>query len=275
MLAFTIFTISVGGGRMTRSRPRTIVGGIAPQPPGFGASTPRIQHRQRGIVGNHFGRGWPRFRRQSRWNSQTRGRQNRAQDQLIQRLQPPAGASDPVTQGGTIQVDALAGKDLRLAIERKVVSIFVDQHVCEQRLGRQAAVDRPFRRGRLHDSAFACPAAIARAADHLNPKLRWNVIKHLGAVLADHMQGRTAAPAGLVGDIDHNLDPRQMFWQRTAIALRWLRNPFRGWLRCLDLRRLFGERLLDVLDPLLQCFLAKTFRTAAEAVAQQNRDQHL
>jgi hypothetical protein len=43
----------------------------------------------------------------------------------------------------------------------------------------------------------------------------------------------------------------------------------------LELRRLFGERLLDVLDPLLQRFFAETFRTAAEAVAQQHRDQHL
>ena len=51
--------------------------------------------------------------------------------------------------------------------------------------------------------------------------------------------------------------------------------PFRRWSSCLALRRLFGERLLDVLDPLLQRFFAETFRAAAEAVAQQNRDQHL
>jgi hypothetical protein len=49
----------------------------------------------------------------------------------------------------------------------------------------------------------------------------------------------------------------------------------RGWLSRLELRLLLGERLLDVLDPLLQRFFAETFRTAAKAVAQQNCDQHL
>jgi hypothetical protein len=89
------------------------------------------------------------------------------------------------------------------------------------------------------------------------------------------MQRRTTAPAGLVGDIDHDLHPRQMLRQRTAIALRWRRWSVRGWLSRLELRRLFGERLLDVLDTLLQGFFAETFRAGAEAVAQQNRDQHL
>ena len=193
VLAFTVLTIGISGGRMTGSRPGTVVDSIAPQPSGLGAAAAWIQHRQGRVVGNHFRRG-----------------QNRAQDQLIQRLQPPAGTSDPVAQGGTIQFDALAREDLRLAIQRKVVGIFVDQHVRQQRLGRQPAVDWPLRRGCLHDGAFAGPAAIARPADHLNAYLRGDVIKHLGAVFADRMQRRTTATAGLVGDIDHDLHPRQM-----------------------------------------------------------------
>jgi hypothetical protein len=40
-------------------------------------------------------------------------------------------------------------------------------------------------------------------------------------------------------------------------------------------QNLFAQGLLDVLDPLLEGFFAETFRTAAEAVAQQHRDQHL
>jgi hypothetical protein len=258
MLALTIFTIDIRGRRMTGSRPRTVVDRVAPQPPGLGAAAARIQHRQRGIVGNHLGRG-----------------QDRAQDQRIQRLQPPAGASDPVAQRGTIQIDALACEYLRLTIQRKVVGIFVDQNVGQQSFGRHAAVDRPFRRGRLHDAAVAGPTAIARPADHLNADLRGDVIQHLGPVFADRMQGRTTALAGLVGDIDHDLRPRQMLRQRTAIALRWLRRPFLGWLSRFELRLLFAQRLLGVLDPLLQRLFAETFRAAAKAVAQQNRDQHL
>jgi hypothetical protein len=89
------------------------------------------------------------------------------------------------------------------------------------------------------------------------------------------MQRRTATGTSLVSDINHDLDPWQMVRQRTAIALRRLCGPLRRWLSRFDLRRLFGKRLLDVLDPLLQRLLAETFRTAAEAVAQQHRDQHL
>jgi hypothetical protein len=153
-----------------------------------------------------------------------------------------------------------------------VVGIFVDQNVGQQRLGRQATVDRPFRRWRLHHRAVARPAAIARAADHLNADLCRDVIQHLGAVFADRMQRRAATGAGLVGDIDHDLHPGQMLRQRTAIAFRWLRGPLRGGLSRLELRFLFAQRLLGVLDALLQRLFAETFRTAAEAVAQQNRD---
>src|ERR1700733_8507336 len=99
----------------------------------------------------------------------------------------------------------------------------------QQRLGRHAAIDWPLRRWRLYHSTFARPATIAGTADHLNAYLRRDVIKHLGAVLADRMQAGAAACAGLVGYIDHDLDPRQMLWQRAAIALRWRRWPLRGW----------------------------------------------
>jgi hypothetical protein len=50
---------------------------------------------------------------------------------------------------------------------------------------------------------------------------------------------------------------------------------FLGWLSRLELRCLFAQGLLGVLDTLLQRLLAERFRTAAKAVAQQNRDQHV
>jgi hypothetical protein len=89
------------------------------------------------------------------------------------------------------------------------------------------------------------------------------------------MQARATAPAGLISDIDHDLHPRQMLRQRTAVALRWLRGSLRIWLSRLELRLLLAQRLLGVFDPLLQRRFAETFRTAAEAVAQQSRDQHV
>jgi hypothetical protein len=73
----------------------------------------------------------------------------------MQRFQPPAGAADPVAQRGTIQRHALAGEDLRLAIQWQMVGIFADQDMRQQRLGRHAAVYRPVWCGRLHDGLLA------------------------------------------------------------------------------------------------------------------------
>ncbi len=78
MLALAILAVDIGCGRISWSSPRPIIGGIAP--PGLGASTARVQNRHGGIVGN------------DPWR-----RQHRAQDQRMQRLQPPASPADPVT----------------------------------------------------------------------------------------------------------------------------------------------------------------------------------
>jgi hypothetical protein len=67
-----------------------------------------------------------------------------------------------------------------------------------------------FHRLRRRNLGQPRPAAIARPAAHLNAYLRGDVIKCFGAVFADRMRWRTAAPADLVGDIDHDLHPRQM-----------------------------------------------------------------
>jgi hypothetical protein len=61
------------------------------------------------------------------------------------------GATNPVGQGRAVDLDAVAGPDLRLAVERQVVGVLGDQHVGHQRLGRQAVLDQPLRR-RTHRS---------------------------------------------------------------------------------------------------------------------------
>ena len=42
---------------------------------------------------------------------------------LMQRIEPPAGPADPVGQRRTFQVNAMARKDLRLPVQRRVVAI--------------------------------------------------------------------------------------------------------------------------------------------------------
>ena len=201
MLALAVLAIDIGSGRMSGPTPGPVVDRVAPQPSGLGASPTGIKHRQRGVVSEYLGRG-----------------QHGAQHQLVQRRQPPAGAAHPGAQGGTIQRHTLAGEDLRLAIQRQMVGVFVDQHMRQQRLGGHAAVDRTLRRRRLHDRLLAGSAAIPRPADHADPQLGRHVVQHLRPVFADDVQRAPATGAGLVVDVDHHLDPRQMRRQCATVA---------------------------------------------------------
>jgi hypothetical protein len=52
------------------------------------------------------------------------------------------GMAGPVGQRGAILIDALAGVNLGLAVERLMVSIFGHQNPGNHSLGRQAALDQ-------------------------------------------------------------------------------------------------------------------------------------
>ena len=112
---------------------------------------------------------------------------------------------------------ALAGVDLGLPVERQVIGVFGDQHLGDRRLGRQAALDQPRRRGRLHHDVLASPAGVFGPAHDQHPELRRHDVEALAHVLADPMQRAPAAGAGMIVDIDHHLDARQMCRQRSAV----------------------------------------------------------
>src|SRR5271154_4118418 len=85
---FTIFGNDISRGGMAVAAPATVIDRVVPQPSGFGPPAAGVEHRQRGVVGEQLGRG-----------------QHRADDQLAERRQPPAGTSYPVAQGRAIQGD--------------------------------------------------------------------------------------------------------------------------------------------------------------------------
>jgi len=62
---------------------------------------------------------------------------------LVEGLEPPTGATDPVRQGRAVQLDALPGEDLALPVKRKMIAVLGDQEMGEQGGGRQALGDRP------------------------------------------------------------------------------------------------------------------------------------
>lgn len=66
----------------------------------------------------------------------------------------------------------MAREDLRLAIKRRVIAIFGDQHLRQQRRRRRAGSDWPFRRRRLDDRR-AGAASVFRARDPHDAKLRF------------------------------------------------------------------------------------------------------
>ena len=198
---------------MAFAAPGPIVDRITPQPPLLGPATTGIEHRQRRIIGEQLGRG-----------------QYRADDQLIQRRQPPAGPAHPVAQRGSVQRHPLACQHLRLAIQRKTIAELAHHHMHDQRLGRHAAIDRPLWRRRHHGNTVAAVAYVARPTRDAHPQLRRRDVELLGAQFAHHLQqccrsmGRhdpryRSPPHSAAGDpaTHHDCD-----WARASLRLRCL-----------------------------------------------------
>src|SRR5204863_6228359 len=103
---------------------------------------------------------------------------------FVQLVEPPAGATNPSGQRRTIELNAVTRKNLRLPVERRVVAIFADQDLREQRRSRQATGDGPLWRRRLtHRSAGA--TAVFGSANADDTQLRGHPIQHLADALSD------------------------------------------------------------------------------------------
>ena len=96
--------------------------------------------------------------------------------------------------------------------------VFGDQHGGDHRLGRQPALDQPFRRRRLHHRLLAGPAGIFGTMRHDHPVLGRDHVEPLGGLLADHMHRRPTARAVGVFGRDRHVDARQMGGKRAAIG---------------------------------------------------------
>jgi hypothetical protein len=139
----------------------------------------------------------------------------------LQRLQPPAGAADPVGKGRAVDLDAVPGKDLALPVEGQMIAVFGDQDMSEQGRGCEALGDRPLR-GRCLVDGPAGPAAIARPTDTDDPEACRHMVEHLAHRLADHMQRAAAAGAGLMLDIEPPVIARQVCWQARPLGQFWM-----------------------------------------------------
>src|SRR5215510_809524 len=96
-----------------------------------------------------------------------------------------ADMSHPVRHGGAADLDAVAGIDALLAIERQAVGIFGDSHMRDQRLARHAGLDEMRGSRRLADAFLALRAAIFGTAGDDDAELRRRHVEPFGDVLAD------------------------------------------------------------------------------------------
>ncbi len=129
------------------------------------------------------------------------------------RLQIPGSTPHPVGKRRTIDLHTLARHNLRLPVERKMVGIFFDQHISEQRLARQTTGYDMLWRSCLRDPVATRAAPHFRSHRHQNAVLRGHDVEPLGPVLADPVQGAATRWAGADVWRDLDLMTREMSWQ--------------------------------------------------------------
>ena len=114
-----------------------------------------------------------------------------------------------------------------------MVGIFADEHMRDERLGRQPALDDAWRCRSLDRRRLAGATAIARAARYQHAERGRHDIEPLGHVFTDDVQGAVAACANLAIDIDNLLDPLEVGGKPTPV----------------DVARLGRDRLFPRIEP--------------------------
>src|SRR3990167_2593781 len=146
-LTLAIGSINVGHQRWIIAAPWSIVAGIGSKLAGLGPTPPGIEHRGGRLV-----------------SEQSLGSSQLFEDAITQRAQVPCRPANPIGQGGPVELDILTGVNLSLAVKWNMVGVLGDQHLRDQRLGRNATLDDPRGRRCLDDRTLARAAAITRAA---------------------------------------------------------------------------------------------------------------
>src|SRR3546814_5595018 len=138
---------------------------------------------------------------------------------IYDRLRIARRAADPARERRTVDRHALARHHLRLPVERKVVGVFLDEDVGEQRFTWQAA--RHHMRGslRLRDAIAAGPTRHLRPHRHDDAILGGDDVEPFGPIVADPVQRTAAARAatGLGRSEEHTSELQSLM--RTSYAV--------------------------------------------------------
>ena len=189
-------------------------------------------------------------------------------DGLGQRFQEAGGLADPAGQRRASDVEAVAGEDLALPVERQVVGILADEDMGQEAGAGPTLLDRA--RGQRHlMDALAAGTGPARPHDAVHHETPRHIVEFFGDVLAQRLERAAAGRTGLTRR-QGLLDARQMVRQGLALWLDRIvrRGGVRFGLRfdrCLGRR---GDRLvLQRHGELVEALCAR-----AEAVAAQPRE---
>ena len=139
-------------------------------------------------------------------------------DGLGQGLEKGRGLADPVRQGGAVEVEAIAAKDLALPVEGKVVDILAHQHMGEQPGTGTAALNGLGGQRRLGE-ALAARAGQARAHDPVHHEPAGHILELLRHVLTDPPQRSPAPNAAVALWKELDLLARDVVRDRAALGL--------------------------------------------------------
>lgn len=198
---------------------------------------------------------------------------NIAAQYLDQRGQQLTALTDPLRQRRAFQIDAFPRIDRGLPVERKVIAKLRGQHVRQQPRSGESTLDRPGRRGCLHDPVTS---STAEPGTHMTDYLEagWQVLEHLGDVFAQLLQsaatGRATVFSGKVG----MHFARQMVGQRPPLPRNGSTLSGRLGLRFRRSLNLIGFQLFELELQLLDLAL-DLLGTAPELHPPQLRDQQL
>lgn len=191
----------------------------------------------------------------------------------MQRRQLEGREANPMRQRRAVDAYAVARQDLRLTVKGKMVCVFQDEHVGDERFRRQAALDQPVRGRGLHHAVGAAPAGVFRPPRNDHAQSRRDLVEPLRDVLADDVQSAATTRASLRLGLDDDLLAWQMRRQVTSVGAtgfpRFSSDDVTGLLSC----GILGAMLrLDVFEGQLDLVLADPLRTTTELRAAQHRD---
>lgn len=252
MFALAVGRVAVPHRRRCPAAGGPVIANVDPDPPGLRAPASRIEHRDRRVVTVHL-----------------RRLKHVAAECFDQRSHQRRAAGHPLGQQRPIQFDAGAAEDRLLPVQGAVVGVLGNDHLRQQRRGRQTAFDRPRRRRQLHDLCAVTTRQL-RPDVAQDTEVARHIVQLLGDVLAECAHRAAAVRTGTARRCMHDDLARQVCRQFAALAgaglavrltrrrgrfLRFLSRD-EAWRvglgRWLDAGRCGGRLALDALEQQLQ-----------------------